>query len=551
MDIGKITVKKWPIQKQLTRDDYLIVCGDFGLLWQNDKTYQYLLNFYTSRNYTLLFCEGNHSISLNTDLLTNHGWRNVVECYNDPTVVLANFDINTRQIYFNKPFNRHKVFHEKAIRIFSNQTEQIVSLDHAVVVDNRKVEAQTLLNQSIMAKQIPTCGQLDLQALDKCINISDDMIRLIVWLICSGTLVDDSTNECKFEQRNKKCCIQFKLFEQKKINALTDLLNQLNINFSLSPATDNKGNILQSYYIQFYSDSAEILWNLVGKVKQFPNWFKYLNNNQFKVFLDTLCIITNDYVDSSRQVQWSSVNKYNVDLVQEICIYNNYQSYFCIPDKSDNSKTSNIYCMTIDLNNTNNHQKVQVKKIDYNDYMYCFTMPYGTLITRINGKVAFTGNSNHAWLNTFPVVQWHNGNAHLIAENVIHLMRGEVYDIDGFKFLSIGGAKSIDKVYRVPYVDWWPEEEISNAEIQYTLSNLDKHKWLVDYVITHAAPRAILRDIFPNELHLSGKSSTEKFLEYIQQELTFKQWYFGHYHIDRDFGKYHCLYNRVVPLITE
>ena len=39
IDIDKITVKKWPIQKQLNRNDYLIICGDMGLIWQNDKTY--------------------------------------------------------------------------------------------------------------------------------------------------------------------------------------------------------------------------------------------------------------------------------------------------------------------------------------------------------------------------------------------------------------------------------------------------------------------------------------------------------------------------------
>lgn len=548
VDIGKITMKKWPIQKQLTRDDYLIVCGDFGLIWKNDKTYQYLLDFYTSRNYMLLFCEGNHSSCSTAELLTEDAnWVNIVDCYNNPNIKLANFDINTQEIYFDKPLDRHKSFHKDAIHIYSNRTDQLVSLDHAVVVNNQKVPAASLLNQSLKSNVISITGAYKQPTI---INISDDMIRLIVWLVCDGTVIDYSTYKCNSEKPSKKCRVQFKLSKQRKIDALSNLLTRLNIKFSLLPATKSKGNILQPYCIRFHGDNARMLWNLVGKVKQFPDWFKYLSYHQFTIFLDELSI-TDGHKSNTNYIQWTSINKHDIDLVQEMCVYNGWQSWYKIitPDQCGFKTNKNAYYMTITFNFSKND--LNVEKVEYNDYMYCFTMPHGTLITRHNGKVAFTGNSNHAWLNTFPVIQWHGGSAHSIAENIIHLMRGEVYDIDGFKFLSIGGAKSIDKAYRIPYIDWWPEEEISQAEIQHTLDNLDKHKWLVDYVITHAAPRTILRDIFPNELHLSGKSSTEKFLEYIQQELTFKQWYFGHYHIDRDFGKYHCLYNRVVPLIIE
>lgn len=37
-------------------------------------------------------------------------------------------------------------------------------------------------------------------------------------------------------------------------------------------------------------------------------------------------------------------------------------------------------------------QQQSIKKISYNDYSYCLTTKNGTLITRIDGKVAITGN---------------------------------------------------------------------------------------------------------------------------------------------------------------
>ena len=34
IDISKLSTKNFKAQKKLTRDDYVIVLGDFGLLWK-------------------------------------------------------------------------------------------------------------------------------------------------------------------------------------------------------------------------------------------------------------------------------------------------------------------------------------------------------------------------------------------------------------------------------------------------------------------------------------------------------------------------------------
>ena len=41
---------------------------------------------------------------------------------------------------------------------------------------------------------------------------------------------------------------------------------------------------------------------------------------------------------------------------------------------------------------------------------------------------------NYDLLNSFPVEQWHGGTIHRIRPNILHLMRGQVYDIDGLTF---------------------------------------------------------------------------------------------------------------------
>lgn len=41
-------------------DDYLIVCGDFGLLWAEDKEFQYNLDWMSRLPFTILWVQGNH-----------------------------------------------------------------------------------------------------------------------------------------------------------------------------------------------------------------------------------------------------------------------------------------------------------------------------------------------------------------------------------------------------------------------------------------------------------------------------------------------------------
>lgn len=42
IDIRKLTNQNFPQQQLMTKDDYLIICGDFGLLWE-DSPSEYLL----------------------------------------------------------------------------------------------------------------------------------------------------------------------------------------------------------------------------------------------------------------------------------------------------------------------------------------------------------------------------------------------------------------------------------------------------------------------------------------------------------------------------
>ena len=66
IDIGKLSTKKFPEQKEMTKSDYVIICGDFGGLWDGSKEEQYWLEWLKKKSFTTLFVDGNHE---NFDML--------------------------------------------------------------------------------------------------------------------------------------------------------------------------------------------------------------------------------------------------------------------------------------------------------------------------------------------------------------------------------------------------------------------------------------------------------------------------------------------------
>lgn len=58
-DWKKFSKESFPEQAEMTRDDFVIVCGDFGL-WHDDKTERWWFKWFEEKNFTVLFVDGNH-----------------------------------------------------------------------------------------------------------------------------------------------------------------------------------------------------------------------------------------------------------------------------------------------------------------------------------------------------------------------------------------------------------------------------------------------------------------------------------------------------------
>lgn len=68
IDIQKLSSKQFPLQKELTEKDFVIICGDFGGVWNGGSEDKYWQKWLSEKNFTTLFVDGNHD---NHDMLKN------------------------------------------------------------------------------------------------------------------------------------------------------------------------------------------------------------------------------------------------------------------------------------------------------------------------------------------------------------------------------------------------------------------------------------------------------------------------------------------------
>lgn len=198
-----------------------------------------------------------------------------------------------------------------------------------------------------------------------------------------------------------------------------------------------------------------------------------------------------------------------------------------------------------------------------NDMDWLESKPFTTLF--IDGN-----HENFDRLYSYPVEEWNGGKVHKIRPSVIHLMRGQVFELESKKFFTFGGASSHDinggilepddpdfkkkkkrldegwLPYRVNHISWWKKELPSEEEMSEGIRNLSMHENKVDFVVSHccaSSTQAILG---------AGKYKPDiltDYLEKIHRTVSYSKWFFGHYHDNRNVdSKEILLYEQVIRI---
>lgn len=132
--------------------------------------------------------------------------------------------------------------------------------------------------------------------------------------------------------------------------------------------------------------------------------------------------------------------------------------------------------------------------------------------------------------------------------NIRYFQDGGEYNIAGYSVLTIGGAYSIDKWYRLTRAGYaaaeaetadpkkcgWFKDECLTQEEMYDISNNISGK-KYDFVFSHTCPLSWEpTDLFLNGIDQSTvDKSMEVWLDGVKEYINWGVWCFGHYHADR------------------
>lgn len=135
------------------------------------------------------------------------------------------------------------------------------------------------------------------------------------------------------------------------------------------------------------------------------------------------------------------------------------------------------------------------------------------------------------------------------SNGIIFALNGEVYDINNLSFLVLGGAFSIDKERRLALnYPWWKDEQLSESEKQVIYAKIKGKNF--DYVLSHTCPSVYIPlEVLPTGFDLREvDDSMEDFLQKVNDNISYRKWYCGHWHINKKIDDVIFLFKDVLTI---
>ena len=153
-------------------------------------------------------------------------------------------------------------------------------------------------------------------------------------------------------------------------------------------------------------------------------------------------------------------------------------------------------------------------------------------------------NENFSLLEQYPEETWNGGKVHRITDNLFHLMRGEIFTIEGSTFFAFGGGEAPVSVYDTDSNVRWSRESPNIEEMKSGIENLKKYHYQVDYIITHTPCLGV--GTFKTKFE---ETILDVYFGKIEKLVAHRQWFFGSLHMDRRYtSKRICVFENVLPL---
>jgi len=317
-----------------------------------------------------------------TEVLTSDGWIKFEELSNLHEV--AQYDIDTKHITFEKPLEVIKKPYNGKMHIYQGRrTDLCVTPNHELLLINphsKKINKKKSISGAWGRNFYYPSSGYGVGTLE-----FTDIDRLLIAIQADGSLY----GACPSGTGRKDFC--FELSKNRKIKRIKYILQKLQINYTESIRSSNNHTII-SGVLPDYID--------VDKIKNFDYIDVTKISPEFcRNFIEELL-----NWDASLKTYYNS-NEKAVDKVQIIATLGGFtcskginrtkEQNMLRKNPDGNIRKSSKTQYSVNITNTDKIVYPHRKEIDYDDMVYCVTMPKGTVVTRRGSSVSIQGNCRH------------------------------------------------------------------------------------------------------------------------------------------------------------
>ena len=376
-----------------------------------------------------------HCFDDTTEILTPQGWRSYEGLTTDDYVMTMNPDgsVENPELEWNKIDEVHVYDHDGEMVRVRNMAglDLLVTGGHGIMIPNSNTKETGWKRESAdesfgnSFRKFPLAGFHDEEELD----LTDDQIRLIAWVIAEG-----SFNSWKSEEKK-----YLRIAQSDYDNHLEDLescLDGCGLDYSKVKrysAGETEHGTHRNYDSYRYGIKCagyqDWLFKYIDGDKTANRNLMGMSSRQAGVFLDTYVTADGNINKSSKNSRQIATNRIDhADFIQELAARSGHRSTVISAPYKNGDKT--MYYITINSRRHTSVSENNWSREHYEGKVWCVSVSNGTLLVRRNGKTAITANTHRmASINKSYQIGDFDAEGNVVAKELRGFENGHLADV--------------------------------------------------------------------------------------------------------------------------
>lgn len=315
-----------------------------------------------------------------SEVLTQRGWIKFPELQSSDKVAQYHSDGSVSFVVPTKIINKHYSGEMISYKNLNNHVDMLLTPDHRVIYLNDKNILKEKTAEDFRPNSfnyIPVAGKI--VSNNKKLT---DFERLLIALQADGSIHDMETRNGLISGCHS---ISFSFKKQRKIDRLISILDRLDFEYTIGDI-DKKGRTC-------FRIKVPVTYTLTKNFKDWITDYSTLGIEWCNEFIEEMINWDGSIRSDTGSYYYSSTVKDNTEVVQTISNLCGYKTYRFSQNDTRKETYKTVHRLSILKDrNTQSGQSLVKSRVEYNDNVYCVSVPTGMFLARRNNTIFVTGN---------------------------------------------------------------------------------------------------------------------------------------------------------------